>query len=62
MSDGAPAIAGAGPAIAESGPAFADTILTLADGPHRFAKQFAWATMADRIRPPPLVPALKLTP
>ena len=42
------------------GPAFADTILSLADGPYRLAKRFAFATMADRIRPPPIVPALPL--
>lgn len=44
------------------GSAFADTILTLADGPAKLAKRFAWATMADRLLPPPSVPALKVTP
>ncbi len=40
------------------GHAFADTILTLAGGPVKLAKRFAWATMADRILPPPSVPRL----
>lgn len=38
------------------GQAFADTILTLAGGPLKLAKRFAWETMADRILPPPPVP------
>ncbi|MEZ5776638.1 MAG: type IV secretory system conjugative DNA transfer family protein [Hyphomicrobiaceae bacterium] len=37
------------------GQAFADTILTLAGGPLKLAKRFAWETMADRILPPPVL-------
>lgn len=37
------------------GGAFADTILALATGPAQLAKRFAWATMADRVLPPPVV-------
>lgn len=44
------------------GSAFSDTILTLADGPYRFAKRYAWQTMAAKILPPPKVPVLRTTP
>ena len=38
------------------GQEFAERILTLSTGPARLAKRFAWQTLADRIRPPPVIP------
>lgn len=44
------------------GSEFRNTILSIADGPHRFDKRFAWQTLSNRMLPAPAVPALKLNP
>jgi type IV secretion system protein VirD4 len=41
------------------GGAYADKILTLSSGPALLEKRFAWATMADRILPPPVIPRVR---